>query len=313
MVKTKAIHYINSQKGSDNLKTKNTTFASISISGNRAAWWMNIKLENFKKDWNIVLVGAHELIWLKIPANTFINLEKHFRIWEAKNAVNLVISSDPQDRYLHDLSSGGSDVDFKSFIVEKFPISEELKSNSKKSVLKPSHLKKEYTSSTSVPELKTKSQEQEIIKQDQTNITFEKLFASHLKEANNIILQDPWIRLPYQFNNLLEFCVMLGNLNNPGKIINLKVISWNLKEFLNQSKDCFEEIAANVKEMGINLTYSLEKHHDRYIETNNRCKIILGRGLDIFEKREGRFSIGDVDQRWRKCKPCEITYITRNF
>ncbi|MCY2687568.1 MIT C-terminal domain-containing protein [Salinimicrobium sp. TH3] len=308
MKKAQALNFINSRSGVEKLKNRNTTFANISISGSKAAWWMNIKLDNFKKDWNILLVGEDQLFWLQIPAMTFKNPEKYFRIWEEKNAVNLVVSCDRQDRYFQDISSGAIGVDFKPFIREKFSIPEELNSLPEHS-LKKSKQKPEVISFTSVPSLRPEVRKQRIIVQDQTNISYDRLFAKHLRGADNIELQDPWIRLPYQFQNLLEFCVMLGNNKEPGGTINLKVISWNTREFQEQSKACFEEIAASVKEMRINLTFALEKHHDRYIKADNGCKVILGRGLDIYEKREGRFSIGDVDQRWRKCKPCEITYL----
>jgi len=304
MTKSQAILLINKQLGGNKLKTRNTTFASISISGNRAAWWMNIKLENFKKDWNIVLAGEHEIFWLKIPANTFKNPERYFRIWESKNAADLLISSDRQERYFKDISSGGTEVDFKPFIIERFSIPEEMKILLEDKPLKT--LRTKHESSSDIP---SEIRKQRIIKQDQTNITYEKIFARYLKGADNIMLQDPWIRLPYQFNNLLEFCVMFGNNKEDGKEIGLEVVSWNSEEYLNLSKEYFEELSTSVQDLGVNLSYRLERHHDRFIEANNGNKIILGRGLDIFEKREGRFSIGDVDQRWRKCKACEITYL----
>lgn len=310
MTKTQAISYINSRLGEAKLNTQNTTFASISTSPARIGWWMNIKLQNFEKDWNIVLLEQDKIFWLKIPGNMFQNPERHFRIWESKNAADLLISSDRKDRYLKDISSGGTGVDFKPFIIEKYPISGEMKSPIGKVSSSKPPLKPEVISFTSNSELNSKVRKQRIIVQDQTNITYEKLFGEHLIGADNIDLQDPWIRLPYQFQNLMEFCVMLGNNNTePGRTISLKVISWNTREFQEQSKTCFEEIAASVKDMRINLTFALEKHHDRFIKADNGWKIILGRGLDIYEKREGRFSIGDVDQRWRKCKPCEITYL----
>ena len=49
--------------------------------------------------------------------------------------------------------------------------------------------------------------------------------------------------------------------------------------------------------------------HDRFILANNGWKIFLVRGLDVFEKTEGRFNDSDMDQTRRKCKACEITYL----
>lgn len=150
---------------------------------------------------------------------------------------------------------------------------------------------------------------QRILKDNQTGVSYKKLFADYLKGAENITLQDPYIRMPYQFKNLLEFCMMLGNLKEPEHEINLEVLTWNQEEYIEDSITNFEELKDGIHELGINLTYKMEQHHDRYIAADNGWKIALGRGLDIFEKIEGRFNVADLDQTKRKCKACEITYL----
>lgn len=150
---------------------------------------------------------------------------------------------------------------------------------------------------------------QVILNDNQTGISYRKLFADYLKGAENITLQDPYIRMPYQFKNLLEFCIMLGNNKDPEQEINLEVVSWNNEEYLEDSKAYFDELVSSVLELGVHLTYRMENHHDRYIAADNGWKITLGRGLDIFEKIEGRFNVADIDQTKRKCKACEMTYL----
>jgi len=148
-----------------------------------------------------------------------------------------------------------------------------------------------------------------ILKDNQTGISYKKLFANYLKGAENITIQDPYIRMYYQFKNLLEFCIMLGNNKDPEDQINLEVVTWNNEEYLEDSKATFEELAQNVDSIGINLTVRFEHHHDRFIAADNGWKITLGRGLDLFEKIEERFSVADMDQTKRKCKSCELTYL----
>jgi ATP-dependent Lon protease len=150
---------------------------------------------------------------------------------------------------------------------------------------------------------------QTILKDNQTGISYRKLFADYLNGAQNITIQDPYIRMPYQFKNLLEFCMMLGNNKALEDEINLEIVSWNDEAYLNDSAGYFEELQESVAEIGINLTYSMENHHDRFIAADNGWKITLGRGLDIFEKIEGRFNVADMDQTKRKCKSCEMTYL----
>ena len=150
---------------------------------------------------------------------------------------------------------------------------------------------------------------QKILNDNQTGISYKKLFADYLKGAKNIKLQDPYIRMFYQLKNLLEFCIMLGNNKAPEDQINLELVTWNHEEYLEDSKASLEELAINVKSIGINLTFRFENNHDRFIAADNGWKITLGRGLDIFEKIEERFSVADIDQTKRKCKACEMTYL----
>jgi ATP-dependent Lon protease len=152
-----------------------------------------------------------------------------------------------------------------------------------------------------------------ILKDNQTGISYKKLFGDYLKGATNITLQEPYIRMPYQFKNLLEFCMMLANNKDPESEINLEVITWNNDEFRADSISYFEELQTSILDLGIHLVYKFENHHDRFILANNGWKITLGRGLDIFEKTEGRFNVADLDQTRRKCKACEITYLKKEY
>lgn len=158
------------------------------------------------------------------------------------------------------------------------------------------------------PELKLEPH-QTILKDNQTGISYKRLFAAYLIGANSIKIQDPYIRLPYQMNNLLEFCVMLSDIKGIDEELDLEVVTWNNEEFMLESVQLFEDLQSSVLDLGINLTVIFEEHHDRFIEANNGWKITLGRGLDIFEKIEGRFNVASLDQTKRKCKSCEITYL----
>jgi len=148
-----------------------------------------------------------------------------------------------------------------------------------------------------------------ILKDNQTGISYRNLFADYLRGASNITIQDPYIRMHYQFKNLLEFCLMLGNVKSPEETMNLELVTWNDEEYQKDSIQNLEEIQSSLLDLGINFTYRLENHHDRFIAADNGWKINLGRGLDIFEKIEGRFNIADMDQTRRKCKACELTYL----
>ena len=156
-------------------------------------------------------------------------------------------------------------------------------------------------------------QGQIIIRDNQDGISYDNLFGRYLKGSKKIKLVDPYIRLPHQMKNLLEFCLMLAKKKEEDEEIELSVQTWNEPdEMIKISQYNLDEISDSVFNLGIRLTYDLNPNiHDRYIETDNGWKIILGRGLDIFLKSDGRFDIAELWQEKRKCKACEITYIKR--
>jgi len=150
-----------------------------------------------------------------------------------------------------------------------------------------------------------------ILHENQEGISFEKLFAPYLTGAKNITLTDPYIRYPHQMNLLVEFCAMLTKIKKDEEEINVSVLTWNEPDDkLQESIENLEEIAHSVFDLGIKLTYEMNPNlHDRSIVTDNGWKIILGRGLDIFTKYEGRFNIASINQEKRQCRACEITYL----
>ncbi len=184
-----------------------------------------------------------------------------------------------------------------------------------------SSIKKEAKSETNQPSFKDSQKADSIefrespepgqvsIRDNQTGISYANLFGQYLRGAQKIILTDPYIRLPYQFRFLMEFCVMLSKIKKEEQEIDLHIITWNDENYRKQSEEYLYEVMLAVEELGINLTYEFQDIHDRSILADNGWKIILGRGLDIFVKEEARFSAGDFDQERRKCKNCTVTYL----
>lgn len=147
------------------------------------------------------------------------------------------------------------------------------------------------------------------LKDNQTGISYHRLFGDYLRGATKIQLQDPYIRMYYQFKNLLEFCLMLSQNKKQEEEILLHVVSNNTPDHLEDSRLNFEELQESVSDLGIQLTFEFRDIHDRSILADNGWKISLGRGLDIFDRIEGKFSAADLDQTKRKCKACDITFL----
>ena len=148
------------------------------------------------------------------------------------------------------------------------------------------------------------------IRENQSNISFDQLFGSYLEGATEFLIQDPYIRMPYQFRNFIELCSLIYKKNMEADKISVKLITWNDEQYMQNAVENIQEIKDSLDEINIDLTVEFkESAHDRFIITNNGWKIHLGRGLDIWQKVNSRFNIGEVLQEKRKCKEFDVVVV----
>ena len=148
------------------------------------------------------------------------------------------------------------------------------------------------------------------IRDNQTNISYDKLFGDYLEGATEFIIQDPYIRYAYQFRNFMELCSLIYQRNSEAEKITLKLITWNDKDFMESATESFNEIKDSLAEINIDFEVEFkETAHDRFIICNNGWRIILGRGLDIWQKSNGRYDIAELLQEKRKCREFDLVVI----
>ena len=148
------------------------------------------------------------------------------------------------------------------------------------------------------------------IRDNQTNISYKSLFGKYLVGATEYVIRDPYVRLPYQIRNFAELCRLIAELQQEDEEITIELVTFNDEEYLESSRQAFEELGDSLETLGIELKYSFsETLHDRCIEMNNGWKIILGRGLDIWQKTNGRYDIAEVYQEKRLCKEFDVTVV----
>ncbi|WP_428236550.1 protease Lon-related BREX system protein BrxL [Gracilimonas sp.] len=151
---------------------------------------------------------------------------------------------------------------------------------------------------------------QKIIRENQTGVSYKKLFGPYLKGATEIEVIDPYIRLPYQLKNFMEFARLVAELKEPDEELSIHLKTNNNEDYIENAKEAFTDMINSLEPVGIKFSYEFDEEiHDRSIQLNNGWKIILGRGLDIYQKTNGWFDIADHYQEVRKCKGCEITYL----
>ena len=151
------------------------------------------------------------------------------------------------------------------------------------------------------------------VAENQTGICYRDLFAEYLKGAHTITITDPYIRKQYQIRNLVEFMQVVIDTKSQGEEVSVHLIT-DYGEFNRaEIEDAFKYIQDDLHKVDIEFTYEFHTSHSihaRSITTDTGWKIILDRGLDIFQRFEsGLYSIAGFDQRARYCKAFEITYI----
>jgi ATP-dependent Lon protease len=153
-----------------------------------------------------------------------------------------------------------------------------------------------------------------VIKENQKGISYQRLFAPYLKGAIEIHLIDPYLRKFHQVKNLMEFCEMLYRIKPVGDEIRLKVFT-NAESGEKQEADSLLiQVQTKLQGTGIDMDYEIEPQgtqHARSIETDTGWKILLDRGLDIFQRYDYKdaFNLANALQEERMCKGFEVTYV----
>ncbi len=151
------------------------------------------------------------------------------------------------------------------------------------------------------------------ISENQTGISYRMLFGDYLKGAKRITIVDPYIRKQYQIRNLVEFMQVVLDIKPEGEEIEVHLVTDSGEFSQTELDETLSQIQDDLQKADINFTYEFDRPgalHARSIVTDTGWKIVLDRGLDIFQRSEGGWlSLSAIDQRTRYCKAFEITYV----
>lgn len=145
------------------------------------------------------------------------------------------------------------------------------------------------------------------IRENQGGVTYKGLFGDYLRTAKEINVTDPFIRQPYQIDNLVDFIQMVKDVSTVQDTVRIHLSTQNDDdEKVAEVIDSFNDLADELLPIGIEFTFDFKAEHDRFIQTDTGWTIALGRGLDIYEKF-GRFSLSRCNQRNRRCKAFNVS------
>lgn len=166
----------------------------------------------------------------------------------------------------------------------------------------------EYQSSEQKPRRKQLASKFIEVRANQSNVSYKKLFGDYLETASHIVITDPYIRAPFQIDNLVELIQTARECCTNNEELSIEVHTQNDDEKVPEMIDTFDELKDELAAVGIDFNYFFDADHDRSIVLDNGWKINLSRGLDIYEKF-GRFSLGSVRQTNRRCRAFSITFV----
>lgn len=148
--------------------------------------------------------------------------------------------------------------------------------------------------------------------ENQRGVSYETLLMPYLRGATDITIVDPYIRLPHQGRNLVDLLALLAAAKDPADEIAVTLVTKeDRSEYAQQHLHMLKDIRDSAATVGIQFTVNWDETiHDRSIRTEHGWKLLLGRGLDIFQKGSGsQFDLGSRRQEFRQVFAFGITYI----
>ena len=151
-------------------------------------------------------------------------------------------------------------------------------------------------------------------KENQRGITFDSLLGPYVRGASRITVTDPYIRLFYQVRNFMELLETVAKLKPREEEVAVHLVTIEDEFKGDQQKQYLFKMQESSGAAGICLTWEFTEPgttHARHIVTDTGWKILLDRGLDIFQHYEmnDAFTFANRLQQYRPCKAFEVTFL----
>ncbi|HPE68572.1 MAG TPA: BREX system Lon protease-like protein BrxL [Thermotogota bacterium] len=151
-----------------------------------------------------------------------------------------------------------------------------------------------------------------VFQENQQGVCYDNLFADYLRGAHHITLTDPYIRLFYQVRNLMEFLETVAKAKPRDEEISVHLLTTRDDLKPEPQEENLKKIQQACEGLGIHFSWAFDPEgtiHARHIVLDNGWKILLDRGLDIFQHYEmnDAFSFSNRLQQYRSCKAFEMT------
>jgi ATP-dependent Lon protease len=156
-----------------------------------------------------------------------------------------------------------------------------------------------------------------VFPENRKGISYETVFGPYIAGASRIVVTDPYIRIFYQIRNMMEFVELVIRRKAPEDQVAVHLVTGPDEGNIAKQRELLDSIAVACAGTGVDFTWAYDgtgTAHARDIVTDTGWKIVLDRGLDIFQppiRTEG-FSLGDRMQEHRMVKGFYVTYVKQN-
>lgn len=163
--------------------------------------------------------------------------------------------------------------------------------------------------------VETALKEQHVVWQEnQKGLSFDKLFGPYLKGAERIVIIDPYIRLFHQLRNLMELMETVSKQKGVEDEVAVHLVTVEDDFNGDRQTESLNKMVEACAGVGIQFTWAYDSsgtRHDRDISTDQGWKIVLSRGLDVFQRFEmnDAFSFANRLQQHRPCKEFNVTFV----
>ena len=135
-----------------------------------------------------------------------------------------------------------------------------------------------------------------------------------LMDAKQGVIDDEWKVDKELVLGLMDFIETVAKSKTEDDEVEVHFVTSRDEFNSNQQEDFFSQIQANCAPIGIRFSWKFDESgtiHARHIVTDHGWKILLDRGLDVFQKYDMKdaFSLSNRHQQHRSCKAFEVTYL----
>jgi len=150
--------------------------------------------------------------------------------------------------------------------------------------------------------------------ENQRGVSFDALFGSYLAGAKRIVITDPYMRMFHQLRNLMDLMETVSKFKGSDEEVAVHVVTVEDEFNGERQTENLQKIADACQGVGIQFTWAYDTtgtKHDRDITTDHGWKIVLSRGLDVFQRFElnDAFNFANRLQQHRQCKEFNVTFV----